>query len=307
MADDIDDNQFSLHSVDSSSEDEAAELSSSSKRNQEGHPALVLSRKRLAPEASTTRASSSAASSSSSNKPAKLSKRQKKMARLRKKHQENGTDKTFGHVYSTWSREETSECLNRLGATYTSVDSPISHKQVVLLRKPADEVVFSVQSALQQLAPDSWQQKFCQANEAGATTPRAFVLTHSALRVLELQKSLFGTPFHHAKTEEKDSGSKSRIVVAPLFARHKKVQEQIDFMLQRQVLVAIGTPARVQQILEQEASLLKKIEWLVIDMQPNSKGFTILENTDTAKPVFQLLFQVCKVLIDKNKLKIALF
>lgn len=101
------------------------------------------------------------------------------------------------------------------------------------------------------------------------TKVKVLIVCSAALRCLELIKELKSVP---------------NLKVAKLFAKHMKIQDQIRALKKSPFLLAVGTPARILKILEQDedAIPLKKLEYLIIDGSfKNKKEMTIYDLLDT--------------------------
>ena len=72
------------------------------------------------------------------------------------------------------------------------------------------------------------------------TKIKVLVVCSSALRCLEVFKELVH----------------SKIKIAKLFAKHKKVDQQVQELLQTPFLVGVGTPARLLKIMQTDPGTL---------------------------------------------------
>jgi U3-containing 90S pre-ribosomal complex subunit len=64
--------------------------------------------------------------------------------------------------------------------------------------------------------------------------------------------------------------------VAKLFAKHFKVEDQVDLLSKQAFPVAVGTPNRLSKLSELGALSLQKTSLLLIDMCLDEKGFSVL-------------------------------
>lgn len=92
--------------------------------------------------------------------------------------------------------------------------------------------------------------KLIKAPEAKAT-PMVLVLTHAAVRAADLARALRPLQSESHK-------------IAKLFAKHLKVEEQVDFLNRQPIHIGVGTPNRVKLLVEQG----KK----AISFQPRNKS-----------------------------------
>jgi len=94
----------------------------------------------------------------------------------------------------------------------------------------------------------------------------------------------------------------SKLPVAKLFAKHFKLEEQKSFLKNSRPVIAVGTPARLEALVESGALSLDGLQLLVVDATHRDvKQRTIIENT---KQEFLALFKslLPKILASKFKL-----
>lgn len=117
--------------------------------------------------------------------------------------------------------------------------------------------------------------------------PRVLVVCGSALRAVDVCKQL-GPTF---APKHKD------LHVARLFAKHKKVDDQIHFLANFKCALAVGTPNRVLKLLETRltgangpvAPLdLSDLALIIFDLALDAKGFHVLSLKDTRQDVSRL-------------------
>ena len=112
----------------------------------------------------------------------------------------------------------------------------------------------------------------------------------SALRCTEIVKSV--------------SGKIPNCKIAKLFAKHIKTEEQMDLLSKAYYPIAIGTPNRVNKLIEMGALSLRKTKIFLADVTPDVKNATLLTSKDVKEDFFKLLVNdVCQ---EKAHLKIAL-
>eukprot|EP00762_Andalucia_godoyi_P002797 ANDGO_04446.mRNA.1 Protein CMS1 len=102
------------------------------------------------------------------------------------------------------------------------------------------------------------------------------IITHSALRALEIIKMV-------SKSEER--------VVAKLFARHLKAEEQAQFLKTKDVGLGVGTPSRILQLYRMGALMPEKVSQLIFDVEPDVKNMCVLTNNDTQKDAVLLMHE----------------
>lgn len=112
---------------------------------------------------------------------------------------------------------------------------------------------------------DSWKDVLCDGKllegKVDAGCPAVIIISSSALRSLDLLRGL--------KTLTRECHP------AKLFAKHMKVEEQVS-MLKGRVNIACGTPSRIKKLLDMDALLLSRLQVIVLDMQRDAKGYSLL-------------------------------
>ena len=109
---------------------------------------------------------------------------------------------------------------------------------------------------------------------------KVLIVCSAALRCLEIIKELKSVP---------------KLKIAKLFAKHMKVEEQIRALKKSPFLLAVGTPARILKILEEDDQCipLDKLEYLIIDGNfKNKKSMTIYDLLDTQMDLKKLTSHV---------------
>ena len=107
--------------------------------------------------------------------------------------------------------------------------------------------------------------------EAGS--PKAIVVCSSAARATEVIK---------------DISKVFKVKIAKLYAKHFKVHEQVK-MLQEKIVIGVGTPNRLNKLIEVGALSLAETEILVIDSHKDSKNFTILTLPEVKNDLYNFL------------------
>ncbi|KAG8996628.1 hypothetical protein FRB94_008160 [Tulasnella sp. JGI-2019a] len=128
--------------------------------------------------------------------------------------------------------------------------------------------------------------------------PTAIFLAGAALRVIDVVKKCRKLP-----------GEKGG-EVAKLFAKHIKVQEQIDYLHTTKVSIAIGTPDRIGKLLASKALQTTALTHIVIDAtHRDSKNRSILDIPEVSKEVFNsvLGFGPLCDLVKAGKVEVVLF
>ena len=146
-------------------------------------------------------------------------------------------------------------------------------------------------------------------------SPMILIISLSARRCVELQKQL----------------SYLKLPVAKLFAKHMKVEEQVELLKGGKIGdkggkgkkttkcygIGVGTPGRLLALLRHGhdgavnsgALRLNHTELVIIDCNEDSKGFTVCTLKDTAKELMDFMKEGIVNELDKrkDKIKLALF
>lgn len=125
-------------------------------------------------------------------------------------------------------------------------------------------------------------------SEAGA--PHTLVIASSGIRVADLVRELrvFAAPTS---------------AIGKFFAKHMKLHPNIEFAKKTKIGIAVGTPVRLRELIENEAIKVGSLERIVIDgSYQNDKKQTIYDMLDSFKPMTELLnVKAIKVrLLDDN-------
>ncbi|CAF1309644.1 unnamed protein product [Rotaria sordida] len=133
-----------------------------------------------------------------------------------------------------------------------------------------------------------------------SSAPIVLIIAQSALRCIELGKIL------------KNSSSSKLFTFHYLFAKHKKLSDQIDLLKKSTTLfnIIIGTPKRIDDILDANVINLKRLKFVLIDWNyQNIKQQRLID-------LNQLKIELCHLLCEqsvlykrffKEKAKIGLF
>lgn len=85
---------------------------------------------------------------------------------------------------------------------------------------------------------------------------------------------------------------------AKCFARHLKINEQLDLLRKGAHPVAVGTPGRVLSILNAEPSVFRHVTKIIIDVKRDVKLRSIFDIPETAQPLLETLME-CMTKLDK--------
>jgi superfamily II DNA/RNA helicase len=78
-------------------------------------------------------------------------------------------------------------------------------------------------------------------------------------------------------------------IIAKLFAKHFKLQEQVEFLNTQTSYIAVGTPNRIAKLIEYGALQLSHTQVVLLDTWADSKAFNLLTLPDIRKDVIDLL------------------
>jgi len=124
-------------------------------------------------------------------------------------------------------------------------------------------------------------------------TPYMLVLTGNAQRAADLTRALRvllpGTDEPPAK-RRKGTASSPVPTVAKLFARHFKLEEQVSWLKSQATPIAVGTPHRVQALLEQRALHVDHLQALLVDASwTDAKQRAVFDTPETRDALLALL------------------
>jgi len=133
-----------------------------------------------------------------------------------------------------------------------------------------------------------------------SSTPVVLIIAQSALRCIELGKIL------------KNSSSSKIFTFQYLFAKHKKLSEQIEFLKKSTTLfnIIIGTPKRIDDILDEKCLNLKRLKFVLIDWNyQNIKQQRLIDLNQLKTELFHLLCEqkMLSKRFFKEKIKIGIF
>jgi protein CMS1 len=107
--------------------------------------------------------------------------------------------------------------------------------------------------------------------------PHTLVIASSGIRVADLVREL-------------------RVLASPdttvgkFFAKHMKLKKNIEFAKTTKIGIAVGTPTRLKELIENEAISVTALQRIVIDgSYQNDKKYTIFEMAESFKPMLQML------------------
>ncbi|KAL7919557.1 U3-90S pre-ribosomal complex subunit domain-containing protein [Trichoderma austrokoningii] len=107
--------------------------------------------------------------------------------------------------------------------------------------------------------------------------PHTIVVAGAGLRAADLTRAL-------RKFSGKDC------LVAKLFAKHMKVEEQVTLLKNKKIGVGVGTPARLMELIDNGSLSLDKLQRLVVDASHiDQKKRGVMDMKDTVMPLARFL------------------
>ncbi|KAI9903604.1 hypothetical protein N3K66_000133 [Trichothecium roseum] len=107
--------------------------------------------------------------------------------------------------------------------------------------------------------------------------PHTLIVAGAGLRAANITRAV-------RKFQTKDNA------VAKLFAKHMKVEEQVEFLKNKKTGIAVGTPARLIALIENGALSLENLQRLVVDASHiDQKKRGVMDMKETAMPLAQFL------------------
>lgn len=120
--------------------------------------------------------------------------------------------------------------------------------------------------------------------------PLLLVVCSSAIRATQIIKSMCAKLI--------------KCKIAKLFAKHFKVEEQMEMLSKEYFPIALGTPNRLRKLIEVGALSLRRAALVLVDVTPDSKQFTVLTLKEVNTDFYRLMYD--HVLPEKGHLKLAM-
>jgi len=141
----------------------------------------------------------------------------------------------------------------------------------------------------------SWKKTFGKPKlgEGKPGRPVVLIIAASAIRCVGIIKHL------------QDLHQQCKI--GKLFAKHFKLEEQQKLLEEEFIKLAVGTPNRLEKLVETKALRLDDLSLVVIDMFVDAKQKTIFEIPEVRKDLFLFLENCCIKNFREGKSKISLF
>jgi protein CMS1 len=128
-------------------------------------------------------------------------------------------------------------------------------------------------STIQTKIPDFQTKKKTPGSEVGS--PLVIIVSAGAVRSVEIMRHL---------------STSAQCRIAKLFAKHIKVEEQVD-MLREYNPIAVGTPNRLNKLVDIGALTLSNTKLILIDMAADEKSYTLLNSPNVKEDFFKFLVE----------------
>lgn len=229
---------------------------------------------------------------------AKLAKKKQKFAELkerrkRQRQEQDSEDEPASKKHDAKEGKGKSAEEQYLTLSTAIVDTPFRERALELSpasflvsnpSKKHKEVPFF--AAIQKAIPDFQNVKKHALQEPGS--PLALIISISAGRCIDLIKK---------------EAKHLRCKVAKLFAKHFKVEEQVEILREKHA-VAVGTPNRLKKLVDIGALSLASTKLIIVDMAPDEKTFSLLNSPNVKGDFFMFLCE--NVLPMKDQLQFIL-
>ncbi|KAJ3317166.1 cms1 ribosomal small subunit [Boothiomyces sp. JEL0866] len=128
----------------------------------------------------------------------------------------------------------------------------------------------NISKLIDQLYMDSPKPLYVKSH----TKLKVLIISSSALRCLEIYKEV-----------------REKAKTIKLFARHLKINDQIESLKKEPFLIGVGTPGRIRKIIEQDKDAIRtnRVEFVIVDGWIDSKNFNILDNNETREDTLHLV------------------
>ena len=91
--------------------------------------------------------------------------------------------------------------------------------------------------------------------------------------------------------------------IGKLFAKHFRIQDQIEILKSSHFPVAVGTPNRLHKLVEVGALSLSQTVLVIVDLCEDVKGFNVMSLCDTKNDFYNFMSSYCSP--EKDHMKIA--
>lgn len=133
--------------------------------------------------------------------------------------------------------------------------------------------VSSLESSLKEIAGSNAPKTF-QTEPSVLGQPTTLFISSSAIGALDLLRAC---PNFHGYCR-----------IAKLFAKHMKLKEQVDYLQQRPINIATGTPNRLLKLATDGNLDFSRLKFIVFDARRNTKSFTLLDIPEISADLWKL-------------------
>lgn len=194
------------------------------------------------------------------------------------------------------------DLLNVVKSFYQKTKSQFELEEILskfssqLAVDPPSNSSISLEKYLDEIVP----KKFWSKNIEIRSAPVVLIVCQSALRCIELGKTL------------KTCSTSNLLTFYYLFAKHKKLADEIEYFRQEksQMNLIIGTPKRIDDLIESRAMNLKRLKFVLIDWNyENMKKQRLIDLNQLKAEICSLLCEKSSLLkrFSKEKTRLALF
>ncbi|KAK3190665.1 hypothetical protein K4F52_003356 [Lecanicillium sp. MT-2017a] len=213
--------------------------------------------------------------------PAKAAKKKRK-SKYQAEDESLDTELGVNTLFTRMDNQLLADYLAQKTSRFGSDLSPVELSDITISANAiTDATGFHQQRTLEKL-PD-FLGHFCKNPESLGKAPKkkgaphTIIVAGAGLRAADIVRSV-------RKFASKD------IVVAKLFAKHMKVDEQVKLLNSARVSIAVGTPARLSELVENGALVLDGLHRIVVDASHiDQKKRGVLDMKDTMLPLARFI------------------
>eukprot|EP00246_Nothoceros_aenigmaticus_P015254 TRINITY_DN6252_c0_g2_i1.p1 TRINITY_DN6252_c0_g2~~TRINITY_DN6252_c0_g2_i1.p1 ORF type:complete len:258 (+),score=39.79 TRINITY_DN6252_c0_g2_i1:64-837(+) len=227
--------------------------------------------------------------------------RKKDRGKEPKPKQEGGDDKSGVQWWTANDQAEwfSSQFRSVYGSMLSTLEQDtVAENRLVQLEAGKDHSLESMRDHVISAIGPAWEEILCGTKSADGGSGREagsismLVLCSSANRCVDILRALktFCIECQPAK----------------LFAKHMKVEEQVQG-LKRRVNIAAGTPNRVKKLVDIGALGLGDLSLVLLDMHKDAKGLTVLTVPDVKKDFWELYVSHLRERLLSRQLRLCIY
>ncbi|KAM3434352.1 hypothetical protein NHJ13734_006042 [Beauveria thailandica] len=213
--------------------------------------------------------------------PAKTNKKKRK-SKFEAEDESLDTELGLNMLFSRMDNQLLADYLAQKIGRFGTDLSPVELSDITVSTNAiTDSTGFTEQRTLEKL-PD-FLANFCKNPDSLAkaskkmATPHSIIVTGAGLRAADIVRAV-------RKFASKE------IAVAKLFAKHMKVDEQVAFLKKTRVSIAVGTPARLSELIDNGALSLEGLHRIVVDASHiDQKKRGVMDMKDTMMPLAKFI------------------